>query len=131
MAYFDKRHAMPITERAIKGLPELYRLYWGHALAIVPSHEKRPLWLLENVPLVPYICSELFFNENPDDHYGSPVVLALCNDCWAVPALQRLMYLKARYQAIAWNRPIIYVSYAYGALLYPDGSEYPLPCFGR
>ena len=76
------------------------------------TNERRSFPIFENVHLVPYICSELFFNDKPDDTLSDVTVVALCNDNWAkVSYVRRLMFLAARFKALDWQRDILFIGY--------------------
>jgi apolipoprotein N-acyltransferase len=113
---FDKRHAMILTER----VPSFFYCTWLRDLyfkkfpELTASQLKRPkLEINKHISVVPYICSELFFNEYPDDTYADTPILAISNDRWFTSYVNRLMYLNARLKAVQWQRPIIYVSFLY------------------
>lgn len=136
---FDKRHAMAVTERS----PQEYFLgswsvikesYFKKAVGISPSTRKRPVWqVAPGVTIIPYICSELYFNNNPDhEAYDGAVIVALCNDDWVKREFMRYqMLLGARFRAVQWQVPILYVAYHYQALCLPNGSYYKLKAFDR
>ncbi|MBY0109804.1 MAG: hypothetical protein K2X90_01700 [Candidatus Babeliaceae bacterium] len=114
---FDKRHAMAVTERRaskyLKKFPD-----------IVPSGAARPVWhIRENVAIVPYICSELFFNHAPDHRaHDSEIIVAFCNDGWVKRDYMRyIMALGARFKAIQWHIPLVYVAYYYQMLCETTG----------
>lgn len=112
---FDKRHAMPLIERVpwLLQCSLVQRLFFTYMPEIVPSDNERPYMMCGNVAIVPYICSELFFNKYPDDVYADMPILALVNDRWCTyEYMQHLMYLGAVVQAYAWHRDIMYVSYS-------------------
>jgi apolipoprotein N-acyltransferase len=119
-AYFDKRHTMVLVEQmpAWFDIGPLRSLYFRTFPEITPSHQPRPLLtIFDDTPFVPYICSELFFNEKPDDSYTGVPILAISNDSWfayprSVPYMQELMYLAARFKAIEWQRDIVYVAFS-------------------
>jgi hypothetical protein len=77
----------------------------------VSSCERVQLALLENVIFIPYICSELFFNELPDDCCKNDPIIAVINDLLFPTYMQKLLVLLARFKAIQWQRDIVYVSY--------------------
>lgn len=116
----DKRHAMLLSERLplwIDG-PIMQQLYFNQSCPIAISSCKRDkLVLPECGEFVPYICSELFFNEFPDDEYKDIPVIVIINDSlfsvnvWSL-YIQKLLVLLARFRAIQWQRDIVYVSYA-------------------
>ena len=119
---FDKRHVMPLLER----IPSLLRcvfvqdLFFRYMSEIAPSDNERPVMQLGDVSVVPYICSELFFNKNPDDIYPGLPILALINDRWcSCNYMKNLMYLGAVIQAYAWNREILYISYSRSVYIAP------------
>jgi apolipoprotein N-acyltransferase len=136
---FDKRHAMALTERA----PSEYFLgktsiikdnYFKTFVGIVPNKHKRPVWkITESLEIVPYICSELFFNNMPDHAHDSTsncVIIALCNDDWVKrDFMQYQMVMGARYRAIQWQIPIIYVAHFYQVYCGPHGEYQPLKAF--
>lgn len=111
---FCKKHALLLTER----LPQwahnssLKQLYYKDKPFITPSCNKRePFTITSTITLIPYICSEIFFKDWPDDTTQVPI-LSLCNDTWiAVPYIEHLMQLMHRFRALEWHRTILYVSY--------------------
>ena len=116
----DKRHAMLISERLFLwfDIPLMQQLYFSQSSPITISSCKRStLVLSENFECVPYICSELFFNEWPDDQYNNVPIIAVVNDslflnsCYCL-YIQKLLVFLACYKAIQWQRDIVYVSYA-------------------
>jgi hypothetical protein len=116
---YDKKHAMLLTER-LPGLMNndyLRSIYFSEKKPITVSSCKRTsLALLKNINFVPYICSELFFNELPDDYSKEPII-AIANDLLFAPYIQKLLVLLARFKAIQWQRNIIYVSYAHSLFI--------------
>lgn len=121
---FDKRHAMVLTERLPSFLqyPFWQRLFFGNRSQITPSvKDKKYIMLDDNVKLVPYICSELFFNYYPDDSFQTMPIVAMCNDYLLLGYVADLMFLAAIFQAIAWQRTIVYVSFVYHAVILSNG----------
>ncbi len=63
--------------------------------------------------VIPQICWELYVA--PKDPGGGVSrfipILALVNDSWYLPYMQKLLFLAARFQAIKWQRPMLYVSH--------------------
>ena len=114
-ARFDKKHTMLMTE----SLPHcmevdwLRKIYFRDDIFITPScMERKLLQVSEATAFVPYICSELFFNEYPDDCYGDVPIIAIVNDMLFINSYQqKLLMLLARFKAIYWQRDIVYVSY--------------------
>ena len=129
-AIFNKRHAMLLTEGMSSWYDfKLFRsLYHRTVPPVTPSDNPRvPFPLLQGVNFIPYICSELFFNDKPDDRYPQSVIIALCNDDWSsAEYVRRLMYLAARFKAIEWQRDIVYASYHYSGIIMSDGTVFPL-----
>jgi apolipoprotein N-acyltransferase len=111
---YDKRHAMPLIERLpwfLQFSSTVKNLFFNMMPEISPSENERPPMQIGDTKVVPYICSELFINRTPDDHYPDTPIVALINDRWAPPYLQNLIYLGAVLQSHAWQREIFYVSY--------------------
>ena len=116
----DKRHAMLISERLSGWMDSviMQQLYFSQRSPVTISCDERiKLSLSESLEFVPYICSELFFNELPDDAYGDIPIIAIINDSLFLGStyslyIQKLLVLLARYKAIQWQRDIVYVSYA-------------------
>ena len=116
---YDKRHAMLVSERLSSWMNNktMQRVYFSNDFPIAISLDKRiKLALLPDISFVPYICSELFFNEGPNDIYGESPIILVVNDSmflgnWCVLYIQELLVLLARYKAIQWQRDIVYVSY--------------------
>jgi hypothetical protein len=131
--YFDKRHALPLTERIplLCNNDLIVKTYFHTFPPIACADNARPLLeIVPDVVCVPYICSELFLCELPDDAYTHTPILALCNDRWFQAGdytyIPRLMYLTAHLKAIQWQRDIIYVSYDYACFISRAGGSHPL-----
>ncbi len=128
-ASFNKRHAMALTEE-IKGwynVGLLRNLFHKESAFVKASDNPRVPFIINDVALIPYICSELFFNDQPDDEYPHATIAALCNDRWSSsPYIRHLMFLAARFKAIEWQRPILYVAYHYNGYINTDGTITPL-----
>jgi hypothetical protein len=114
-ACFDKKHAMLMTERLSDWMNgDLMRgIYFKEEPCITRSCNNRTLLqLTDGVAFVPYICSELFFNEYPDDCYSAMPIIAIINDILLVNSfMQKLLLLLARFKAMQWQRDIVYVAY--------------------
>lgn len=127
---FDKRHAMVLLERVPSSFdfPILHQLFFKEFHEVTPSLIPRPRFeITERFSCTPYICSELFFNEYPDDTYPTTPILAVTNDLWCINTyVTELMYLDARLKAIQWQRDILYVSFKYASYLDRYGNELPL-----
>lgn len=116
--YHDKRHAMLVSERlSWLNVALINQIYFNQgAVVTISSCQRRSLSLLENVQFVPYICSELFCNELPDDKYQGVPIIVIVNDAlfmgsfWSL-YIQQLLVLLAKVKAIQWQRDIVYVSY--------------------
>ena len=126
---FRKKHTMVFGETLPYWLDNrlFQSLIFATALPILKGNNDRPQWCLHNnITLVPYICSELFFAHIPQDPFCDPVV-AICNDWWFdMPHFKKLMAHAARLRAIQWHRPIIYVSYFYGLFFDQFGTTYQI-----
>ena len=118
---YDKQHAMLISERLSPWMNNtcMERVYFNQASPITQSCNERIKLVMreDNSEFVPYICSELFFSELPDDTYGHVPIIAVINDLLFVgnvcsSYIQKLLVLLARSKAIQWQRDIVYVSYA-------------------
>ena len=111
----DKKHAMLMTERLADWMNTdwLRKIYFKDDISITRScKERKLLQLSESIAFVPYICSELFFNEYPDDCYPHVPILMIVNDTLLMNCyMQDLLLLLARFKAIQWQRDIVYVSY--------------------
>lgn len=113
---FDKKHTMLITEYLPNWMNYdfLRTLYFKRGFSINRSSNNRILLKIsDDIQLVPYICSELFFNEYPDDCYDNIPIVAIVNDILLYKSfMQRLLIMLARFKAIQWQREIIYISYS-------------------
>lgn len=136
---FDKRHAMALTERApsefILGNVSLIKDgYFKTFVGVNPSSCKRPVWHISpELTIIPYICSELFFNNFPDhSETQGAILVALCNDDWLKRRCMRYqMLMGARYRATQWQIPIIYVAHYYQAFCQSNGAFLKLKSFGH
>ncbi len=116
---YDKKHAMLLTERLFGWMNCDYirSIYFNVRQPItVASCKRTPLALLQDISFVPYICSELFFTELPDDCNKEPII-AIVNDLLFTPYIQKLLALLAQFKAIQWQRHIIYASYAHSLFI--------------
>jgi apolipoprotein N-acyltransferase len=130
--HFDKRHAVVLTER----LPRLLQwdfvhdLYFQKSSPTAASTNVRPLMAIDGVTnVVPYICSELFFNQSIDDAFWPQPILALCNDRWTLPFFRECMLVMAQFKAILWSRPILYISFSHIYYIHVNGKLTPLPVY--
>lgn len=119
-SYHDKKHAMLLSERLSPWMSNtiMRQVYFSKDAPIALSSDERIKFaFLQDIAFVPYICSELFFNELPDHTHGDSPIIAVINDSmflgdWCVSYIQKLLVLLARYKAIQWQRDIVYVSYS-------------------
>ncbi len=126
---YYKRHTMFLTERIPLWLRETFveKIFFSQSPIITQSINKRPLLHITNeIKLVPYICSELFFNQKPDDSFQEYPILAITNDRNFLPYISDLMVRHAQKIAIQWNRPIIYVSFLHYVYIDKNGALFPL-----
>jgi hypothetical protein len=119
---YEKRHAMVLTERLLFGI--------AHGIEVNPSVEDHQRIRLGDGFYVPYICSELFFNETADDSFTDTPIIAFCNDLWfsnyGGRYIQDLMEKTAQFRAISWQRDIFYVAYSRALFLGKAGEKTPL-----
>jgi hypothetical protein len=126
---YYKRHTMFLTERIPFWLQKTFveKIFFSQSPIIVQSTNKRPLLEInDEIKLVPYICSELFFNHQPDDTFEKYPILAISNDRNFLPYIADLMVNHAQRIAITWNRPIIYVSFLHHVYIDTSGALFPL-----
>lgn len=116
---FDKRHAVLISERlAWLSLFSVVKDVYSDAVhsTTISGNDRLPIVMADCMTCVPYICSELFFNEYPDDMYKDIAIIALVNDTAFLRScasyIADLLLQVACVKAIAWQRDIIYVSYS-------------------
>ena len=135
--WHDKRHSIALDERIpwIADFAWVKNAFFGNLIPTCPSKNPRKAFKLDSdLAVVPYICSEFFFNNWPDE---DPKLLAqhlpilICsNDYWGrFEYLQENMQLYVRYCAIYWNRTIIYNAYHRNAIVASDGSSIPMQTF--
>lgn len=112
MQQHQKRHAIPFAERPIWNTDFLSsKLYFHKNAPLSPSCKPRRELKLKGLPsLIPYICSDFFCNPNLDNHVCHTILLT-ANDVWFIPHFQKLMVLAARFRAIQWRRPLLYIAY--------------------
>jgi hypothetical protein len=134
ITYFDKRHTMIFTEKtpSVLGVSVL-SFFDTDSTSFSAGDNKRPIF--EIAPyhnMTPYLCSELFFNEVPDDEHEGIPIFAFCSDKWAhAHYVKNLMYLLVRLRAAQWRRDILYISYEYGVYVTKEGGVYPLKNFSH
>jgi apolipoprotein N-acyltransferase len=126
---YDKKHAMLLSER-LSGCMDnscLQSIYFSERQPIAVScNERKKLLLLQESAFVPYICSELFFNELSDDEYATEPIIVIVNDLLFVEYTQKLLVLLARIKAIQWQREIVYVSYTQSVFIDKNGLIQPM-----
>ena len=126
---FDKCHAVPFIERIPWGGQLLCtKLFFKKSDPICPTKKLRsPLIIDDSITLIPYICSELFMNNNIYDPASTHPILAACNDWWfGLSYFRQLMLMVAQLRAIQWNRPILYISFYYAQYIDPYGIIHPI-----
>ncbi len=111
---YDKRQAVPLAERiTLSASTFCSKLYFQKSPPVCPSRKpRRSLKIPEISRFMPYICSELYCNSHPDDH-TKDTLLVTSNDSWFMSHFQKLMALAARFRAIQWYRPVLYISFHY------------------
>lgn len=124
-AQFNKKDTMLLTEHVADWMNAdwLRKIYFKDNVAVTRScNERMPIELSDSISFIPYICSELFFNEYPDDCYPCTPIVAIVNDTlFADSYMQELLLLLARFKAIQWQREIVYVSYAHSLFIDRSG----------
>lgn len=136
---FNKRHSMLLTERGIFRELNIFsyidkivqKSYFQSRPIIKPSNKERISFNIDkNLQLIPYICSEVFFNNHPDDNFkDDSIIISLCNDSWLEPCakyIQNLMVLANKFKAIYWKRYIIYVDYSSSYIFDKFGNQHKL-----
>ncbi len=125
--YCDKHHAIPLIEK----LPSwfawswLKNTYFCEYTQLTLSHKTRPFFNLRNCMVIPYICSELYFNQSLDDQHTNIPILFVSNDRWFSSAyVPELLLRIARLKALEWQRTIIYCSFVYQTLCLSTGELY-------
>jgi len=116
-----KNHASPLTERMpfVGASCGLQRLFFCRSPEINPMVDiPREMCWFDELKLsgVPYICSELFFNNQPHDDHAATII-ALCNDVWVSERGAQHMYRCAQFKALLWQRDIVYCTYRHHAFL--------------
>ncbi len=109
----DKQHAVPFIERIPPGAAYLCNsLFFTKNAPITPaSSTRRKIYINDQLIFVPYICSDLFCNNHPDQHFHNPI-LASCSDWWfRLSYFRQLMVLAARFRAIQWHNPLLYIAF--------------------
>ncbi len=127
-ATHDKRHAMPLAERRVPFTYDLNnQLFFHESPPICASQKARNCFNFQTIgAIIPYICSELFFHQFPDNHSSAPL-LASINDWWfRMPHFQKLLALAARVRAVQWSHPILYISFHYAQFFSPTGQSQPI-----
>jgi hypothetical protein len=132
---FDKKHAMVLSERLPRVCDTIFTrsVYFNNSSVVTCGRRDRSLLKLEGIgEFMPYLCSELFFNEYPDDTQEKVPIIALINDSVFKQHsfslyIQDLLLSLARFKAVMWHRDIVYVSYAYTVFLNKKGEKITLP----
>lgn len=127
-AVCDKQACLPFVERLPSWLSwAKHRNFFHVGRQICNGTTRRPVFDLEGVSVVPYICSELLCAYWPDDDHGDLPILALCNDWWFERSSAKHLLLKAAMvRAVQWQRSVIYVSYSHFVIISPHGTIWEL-----
>lgn len=129
--YYDKQHTMIFTEE----IPALFgtNIFKNYIQACSFSHGHRsrnPLEISPNLAFIPYICSEIFFLDQPDDAHPELPILALCSDKWAFFTYSKERALRvAQLKALEWQRDVLFISYHVAGLLTKTGQYFLLKDF--
>ncbi len=124
---FDKKHAVPLAERiTLHADSWCTQLYFQKSPPICPSLKPRQSIALAGIAtLIPYICSDLYCRNSPDNQSDS-IILAISNDSWFMPHFQKLMALAARFRGIQWQRAVLYISFHYAQYFDQFGKGYKI-----
>lgn len=114
---FDKRFPVPLVECQLARCPEILLLRTSSPICM-GSNPRPEIVINDEIALVPYICSDLFFNTTPDDEYPNTPILAVCNDTYSPAPLRNLMRSATHYKAVCWKRSVVYIDYHHSCL-YP------------
>lgn len=124
-AYYDKKHAMLMTERLTDWMDYdcMRGIYFKEGISISCScNERMVLRVSDDIAFIPYVCSEFFFTEYPDDCYNNIPIIVMVNDTLLHGTyVNKLLLLLARFKAIQWQRVIVYVSYARSVIIDKHG----------
>ncbi len=128
--HYDKTHLMFFTERVPSHLKGLKNLFLKSKTPFSQGKMTRaPIHLPELGALVPYVCSELFFEPLAYWSYGDRTEQLFClvNDSWFFFSyVPELMFLYAVNKAIFERKTILYVSHRKGVCIMPDGTLFHL-----
>lgn len=92
---------------------------------------RQPLVIDASIRLVPYICSELFYQQAADDPYTDVPLLALCGNAWVPDSyVQELFLLGATIRALQWHRDVVYISSSHGAYISKWGKRVAIQPYG-
>jgi apolipoprotein N-acyltransferase len=131
--WYDKQKVMSLTEYVPY---HLTGCTWAQALFLQgqQAFDSAPacpcVMTIEGKGYIPLICSELFFTttlalREPEN----ALLLAVINETWfSVHYMYRLMWLTARFKALNWGKPLIYVGYTYAGVCGKEGEWEALPC---
>lgn len=123
----DKRHALPFVERALFSEKSYCsQLFFHKSPPTCASENPRTALSIPGLPpLIPYICSDLYCNRAPGDE-TSHALLVTSNDSWFMPHFQILMALAARWRAVQWKHPALYISYHHACYFDQFGKAHPI-----
>lgn len=94
------------------------------------KESRAPFYIDSAIAFIPYICSEVFFMDQPDDNYPIMPILAACSDKWATWDYTKERCLRvARLKAMEWQRDILFISYTRAGFLTKTGNFLPLKDF--
>lgn len=116
--YYDKNHTMFFTERVPPFWSYLFKaknLFLKNQKPFSQGKKERPRLSLPSLGIVmPYICSELFFEATGPSQVAGDNILCLVNDSWFFCSyIAQLMLLHAIRKALYEQKNILYVSYYY------------------
>lgn len=127
---YDKRHGMFFVERIPRfcDIPALRKIFLSGNEPFCQSSAECKEITSSLITYQPVLCSELFFSrvETVDTN---AMLLVLVNDAWfPVRYQQDLMASAARFNAILWQKDILYVSYSNAALYSKEGFIWNIKC---
>lgn len=134
LRYFDKTHTMILTEKTppIFGFNLFKKLDQGK-IPLSTGTNARPIFDLDlDIKLIPYICSEFYLHDEPDDNFTNETILAICSEKWIqLSCIKDRLFLLARLQALAWQRNILYITYHFGVFITKHGNIFVLKDFSK
>ena len=124
---YDKTERVPFVEyipMPWRSIPAIENIFFKQYKEFSPQKGDQGFFTLFDTPCIPYICSDLFLQAPLHRQHEDAALLCCVNDSWFADGyIPHMMYLFAKYYAMAHVRDCWYISHTRGMCISKYGDE--------